>query len=810
MSLTDGTRSIAIEQQYAAYLALGWALTSLHDVDNEARCTCGNAECKSAGKHPRYANWQLPAQAIRSAATLRSLVRQAGRRNFGVVTGPASGVWVLDVDAAGMTEYERWCEEHGRGWAVTLTARTGSGGFHLYFALPDDGGPIPRNVSKRKRDEGKVPPGIDVRGEGGQAVLPPSVSAKGSYSWVNWGAPIAAAPAWLLALVREEATAPETPSGSPLPSLPSPARDQHGEASSRGRAYAASAVAQLVGELAGAPEGTRNDAAFRTACRLIELCNAPWSGLDVDATYGQWRMAGEMHPRGVAVPEAELIAVWTSAARHVGAGEAELPPTWTQGLVVPFTSPPWASPSPTGHERVQGGDGGEATGATGGAGATAVEGQVLTLDEWLSGPGAALVGQEMGRLAVREEARRRLAATTGGTLVERVAKMRDELLDRAGLLALPAPAWLVPDVLQRDTLARIVGQPGQGKSFVALELAAAVGGGGEFAGRDTRVKLPVGNLSRDGAGVLYVVGEAIAETAVRVRAWEAAHGREFTGVTFYPAPVQAGDRAAWDALVVLASELAGQEGGLGLIVLDTQARVTVGMNENDPTEMGLFVEACERLRAATGACVLLVHHTPVGSERGRGTGAVLGALHTEILCRKEGRVIELRLAKQKGAPDGDDGPADLRFELRSAYEGAAGDADGFAAPATQVGVALYWIGDERRGQRDAGRTRDGHKIMVTNEELLGYTARAAGIAAAVLASPAAEVTKAEFAKMLVEQDAKGSDATWKRTWAELLSRRIVAQIRGTQRYRYIAPERRQDLTEPRRGERDGGAGFYCE
>lgn len=799
--MSDATDRTGMTHQpdFAAYLSLGWSHVPLHDM-RDGRCSCDKAECRSQGKHPRLSKWQLPNQLVRSAMTLASYRRVTG--NFGVATGSPSGVWVLDIDLSGMTAYTAWVEQYGNDWHQTLSAVTGSGGIHLYFALPDDGGAPITNVSKRKRREGVMPPGIDVRGDGGQAVLPPSASIKGAYAWLNWGAPILSAPAWLLSLVREtpeddRPATPEASSGSPL--WPVAASSTPGEVTSRGRAYAESAVRALVAELTHAPVGMRNDTAFAVACRLVELVNASWSGLDQWQTYEAWWVAASAHPEGIHVPESELLAAWKSAERRVAGAAAELPETWLQGEVIPFSSAPLAYGSPTGHEGAD----------------TRVklpEGNltVPTLDEWLASPStSAQIAVEMGKLAVREEARRRLSAATGGTLAERVAKMRGTLLDRAGLLALPSPRWLVPDVLQRDSLARVVGQPGHGKSFAALDLAGALGSGLEWAGR----KL-------DAAGVLYVVGEAVSENVARVRAWEAARGREMTGVSWYPEPVQAGDGAAWDALVVLAGELAGRAGeggarGLGLIVIDTQARVTVGVNENDPTEMGRFIERCEQLRAATGACVLLVHHTPVGAERARGTGAVLGAMHTEILCRKDGREISLYLTKQKGAPDGDDGPQDLRFELAPAYEGGAPDGSGqirtLVDPSEQVGVALRWIGERPRERRDAGRTKDGHVIMVTDDELLGkYVGRAAVIASMVLASPAAEVTKAEFAKMLAEQDAKGSDATWKRTWAELLSRRVIAQIRGTMRYRYIAPDDRAGLTEPRRGERDGAAGFYCE
>jgi hypothetical protein len=799
----DATAQTAISQ-LSAYLSLGWALVPLHGVRDDPvdpGCTCrAGRECASAGKHPRYEKWGEDGQLVKSVSVASSIVRAMPEGNWGVATGEPSGVWVLDIDAAGETEFVRWCVEHGDEWTRTLTAVTGSAGRHFYFVAPDDG-VMPRNISKRQRREGRVPPGIDVRGTGGQAVLPPSVSRKGAYAWLNWGAPILQAPAWLLALVREEnvETAPDGSEAkgwrNSIVSEPSGAGASFpGEVTSRGPAYARAAVERELAELRAAPVGTRNDTAFAVACRLIELINAPWADLDRDDTvFAQWWNAASAHPDGERVPASELEHVWQSAARKVGDGAAELPESWMDGEVIPFLSAPWASSSGWTGSTASAGSVQGADLATRGLSIESV-GNSPAAGQALLDPAEQAVLVEMQRQWVREEARRRLAASAGGTLLERVAAMRARLLDRVGLLALPAPAWLVPDVLQRDTLARIVGQPGHGKSFVALDLAAALGSGLDWGGR-TPGTAAAGEVVT--GRVLYVVGEAIAENAARVRAWEAAHGRELTDVTFYPEPVQAGDPAAWDALVVLAGELAPD-----LIVIDTQARMSVGVNENDPTDMGRFVEACERLRAASGACVLLVHHTPLGAERARGTGAVLGAMHSEILCRKEGRTVELRVIKQKGAPDGDDGPKDLVFELRTVH-GASVGTDGFVDPDGAIGAALHWVGAEHRVRRVP-------RPDMTDEKLIGYAGQMAGVAAEVLNLPASRATREQFMALCKEYGIEPSRSAYYKAFAVLLERRVIAQIRGTTSYRYVPQDERETLVSPRSADGSDSAGFWVE
>jgi AAA domain len=217
-------------------------------------------------------------------------------------------------------------------------------------------------------------------------------------------------------------------------------------------------------------------------------------------------------------------------------------------------------------------------------------------------------------------------------LAERLAGM---LLDSAGLDSIPEPEPLIQGVLFRDSLA---GPPGHAKTLVALDMAGSVSTGRKW--QDNRT-------SR--AGVLYMIAEGARGIRSRVRAWESAAGRA-SNVTYLPVAVQSANRRQWDALCALAAELRP-----GLVVLDTQARVTVGLEENSAKDMGEFVDRLERLRAVTGACVLTLHHTPRNGNNLRGSGAMEGAATTIIKVSKSGDIVTLTNdpdegGKQKDAP----------------------------------------------------------------------------------------------------------------------------------------------------------------
>src|SRR5690606_16316915 len=93
-------------------------------------------------------------------------------------------------------------------------------------------------------------------------------------------------------------------------------------------------------------------------------------------------------------------------------------------------------------------------------------------------------------------------------------------------------------------------------------------------------------------------------------------------------------------------------------IIDTQARVTVGVDENSNAEMGQFVDKAERLRKSSRACVLVVHHIGRTGDTGRGATTVDGAMSTIIKVEKDGTEVTLTCQKNKDGEEWD--PINLR------------------------------------------------------------------------------------------------------------------------------------------------------
>lgn len=228
---------------------------------------------------------------------------------------------------------------------------------------------------------------------------------------------------------------------------------------------------------------------------------------------------------------------------------------------------------------------------------------------------------------------------------EREANDSTELLSLDDLDGLPRPAGLIRSWLQLDSIAQIYGPPGSMKSFVALDLAAHVALGWRWYGYHVRQ-----------ADVVYVAAEGTTGLGNRVKAWRQVHAITPGRLMVLPRPVQIVADEWWQFVQAMA------ERRPGLIILDTQARMTVGVDESSSRDMGVVIERVEALRRATGACVLIVHHTGKDDERGaRGSSAQLGAMTTVLRVAKNDDTVTLSSTKEKESAD--NMIIDFRFQV---------------------------------------------------------------------------------------------------------------------------------------------------
>lgn len=169
IGMTDRRDAIRI------YARLGLHPIALHGLTADGACTCGREDCppRTRGKHPVMRAWQT---APFDLDELDAMLISNWRFNIGLRTGlQRDGRFLVVVDVDGPRSLLEPLEaEHG-AFPPTLTARTGSGGLHLYYYAR-------RELGNRVR----VVPHVDLRGAGGQVVAPPSLHASGArYEWIT-------------------------------------------------------------------------------------------------------------------------------------------------------------------------------------------------------------------------------------------------------------------------------------------------------------------------------------------------------------------------------------------------------------------------------------------------------------------------------------------------------------------------------------------------------------------------------------------------------------------------------------------------
>jgi hypothetical protein len=254
-------------------------------------CSCGRG-CGAAGRHPHLARW--PERASTDPAEITAWWSRWPIAWLAIATGAASDLVVVDVESvakggvdgfAALADLQR---QHGR-LPPTLTASTPTGGMHLYFRHP--GGRV-------KNTAGELGRGLDVRGDDGMVMAPPSPER-------HWTVTISPAPmpGWLAALVVS-AEPDQAAKVSAEPDQGGRAADPEADPAPPGSAtaYGETALADELARLAEATVGERNDALNRAGFRLGQLITAGEVAADLATR--------ELHAAGIALglPEGEVAA----------------------------------------------------------------------------------------------------------------------------------------------------------------------------------------------------------------------------------------------------------------------------------------------------------------------------------------------------------------------------------------------------------------------------------------------------------------------------------------------------------------------
>ena len=260
-------------------------------------------------------------------AAIRRMFAMPGAAMIGMPTGEVSGVVAVDVDVKDQRQGMDWLNANSHRMPQTRTIRTGSGGLHIYLSWPGQ---------RVKNSASKIAPGIDVRGDGGYVIVPPSPG----YAVAD-NAPIADIPDWLLPVLCPPEAAPAAAIVRQRDAVPD--------------LYTERALQEELARAASAPDGTRNHTIHEVAVKLGTLVGAGMlSRATVEAELGaiaaQWPNRpksidtikrgleyGIANPRQVPEREAETLppAVYTITQQMIARAAAQKAPKAARPDVTP-------------------------------------------------------------------------------------------------------------------------------------------------------------------------------------------------------------------------------------------------------------------------------------------------------------------------------------------------------------------------------------------------------------------------------------------------------------------------------------------
>jgi len=516
--------------------------------------------------------------------------------NIGILTGMCSGgVFIVDLDTYKNREAQLWfdgiCADNNAGVIVEApTQKTGGGGIQMLFRAPK--GWTPPTI--------KTSIGVDIRGQGGFAVIAPSVHESGkNYEWIDglepWEVEIPEAPDWLC---RE---------------LDELARIYGGhtttESGERVRTETPQHQTDEWGKITDGREDRMTRMVFRAILDLYRDCPIldPRESEEAKVRcFNEYVDLVETRLKEIGVPKHVLL-------EKEGRGKSLFEHKWKVTLrqwdtkIHEEAQKPWTPKQDTFQTNYQ---------------------------------------SEYKKAQSEQEAQR-----------EEVDAPKEEprpeglfrVFRRSDLKALPPAEFIIDGLLQRYGSNYVSGWPGCGKSFYMIGACLAIcTGQDEFLGKKVNAHGPI----------IYVTTEGLHDHDARMTAYENLHGVRADEENYLVIPdamnlIEGGDRSR--LLRTIDWEIKRMKQAPMMVVFDTVSRIIPGADENNQKEMSLFVKAENEVQQQFNTTTALVHHLSRGGNGAlRGSTVLEGSADTIVMLEREkgSETGVLKAMKMKSAPDG--------------------------------------------------------------------------------------------------------------------------------------------------------------
>lgn len=199
--------------------------------------------------------------------------------------------------------------------------------------------------------------------------------------------------------------------------------------------------------------------------------------------------------------------------------------------------------------------------------------------------------------------------------------------------------WLIKDYFPTLSFGVVYGASGTLKSFQAIDIACCIATNKPWCEKEV-----------ESGAVVYVAAEGQIGISKRIKAWELANGLCADNVFVLGNSVLLSEDSTQEQLITAIQQIEDSHNvKVQLLILDTLARCFSG-DENSSRDMGAFIAGCDKVKAATSASVLAVHHTGKDSSKGaRGSSVLRAACDYEFHVKRNGqsKLLTFSNTKQK-------------------------------------------------------------------------------------------------------------------------------------------------------------------
>lgn len=513
--------------------------------------------------------------------------QHAYRANMGFITGAASGgVFIVDLDTHKSSAAWQWWEsihaEHNMGFFIETPVQTTGGGGKQYFFRSPKGWVAPTI---------KTSIGVDIRGEGGFAMLPPSMHESGKEYAFDAGSAvydcsIEEAPAWLCDEIDILAAQNGHIAQAPLLASP-PHNTPHNTPHNYNNGGRGAGDPYVYDAFGGVKDGREDYMTKMIWAKVVDLHRE--------------------HPSRDFDDQAQMNALFQLYVDHV--------------------QPRLSHPSMTKEDLLEN----ESRGIT------------LFKQKWRKAMSKwdTKVSQHasvenpkkpegVSKYANPEQTSDEIRIQELSSEFDSQKKGERKLYKFYGvddIMEFPDPKFLIEDRILENSLSLIVGPPGCGKTFVALSMALSI---------STRQSHWWGAEIQRPGPIIYISSEGRSDLKFRIGAWGMeldvdARGKQFR---LLDQSVNFTDPAAFLLLVDSLKDLI--ENDLkekpAAIIIDTVSRAIPGADENLQKDMTPFIEKCGILQRIFDTAVIGVHHTNRSGGL-RGSTVFDGAADTIIMVR---------------------------------------------------------------------------------------------------------------------------------------------------------------------------------